>query len=328
MARTPKGFPRPRDPRSYERDYEAKLVRRVRRTHEGMMRRLGVALKRVGPEMDARAKRYTAERRAGTRTDSPGSDLSELVQVVDYERQRWMDSPIGNEDLRRRGRAVSSYSAAEQERVFRAVYRIRSFAPLAVGGDIQAWVATNVDLIRSIDTRYFDDIERVVSEAVQTGRSTETLRKDLQRRYEVSESRARLIARDQISKLNGQIARERQVSLGATRYMWSTSGDERVRDRHAELDGQIFSWSDPPVINDQGDVGHPGDDFQCRCGAIPVLDQQGVEDLERDHAERKAAEAGKLARSPITTGAIIPTPRRAPSSKWFRELQKRVQASP
>jgi hypothetical protein len=43
--------------------------------------------------------------------------------------------------------------------------------------------------------------------------------------------------------------------------------DERVREEHAALEGQTFAWSSPPA------VGHPGEDFQCRCVALPVIDE-------------------------------------------------------
>jgi SPP1 gp7 family putative phage head morphogenesis protein len=50
-------------------------------------------------------------------------------------------------------------------------------------------------------------------------------------------------------------------------YVWSTSRDERVRPSHSAKDGKRFKWNDPP-----SDTGHPGNEIQCRCVAIPVLD--------------------------------------------------------
>jgi GNAT superfamily N-acetyltransferase len=50
------------------------------------------------------------------------------------------------------------------------------------------------------------------------------------------------------------------------RYVWLTSGDERVRASHAANDGKIFDWDDPPP------TGHPGADYGCRCVAVPYAD--------------------------------------------------------
>jgi len=50
-----------------------------------------------------------------------------------------------------------------------------------------------------------------------------------------------------------------------THYIWRTRRDGKVRSAHAEREGQIFSWDDPP----QG--GHPGEDYNCRCTAERYL---------------------------------------------------------
>jgi SPP1 gp7 family putative phage head morphogenesis protein len=49
------------------------------------------------------------------------------------------------------------------------------------------------------------------------------------------------------------------------RYVWRTQRDERVRPSHRKNDGRIFSWSNPP------DTGHPGEDYNCGCEAVPYL---------------------------------------------------------
>ncbi len=50
------------------------------------------------------------------------------------------------------------------------------------------------------------------------------------------------------------------------KYIWRTRGDEKVRPSHAALEGQVFSWDNPPAI------GHPGEDHNCRCMAEPHLE--------------------------------------------------------
>lgn len=52
------------------------------------------------------------------------------------------------------------------------------------------------------------------------------------------------------------------------RYVWRAQRDERVRPSHRVRDGRIFSWSNPP------DTGHPGEDYNCRCEAIPYVEGQ------------------------------------------------------
>lgn len=40
-------------------------------------------------------------------------------------------------------------------------------------------------------------------------------------------------------------------------YVWTTQHDARVREGHAERDGKIFRWDDPP------EGGHPSREFDC-----------------------------------------------------------------
>lgn len=46
-------------------------------------------------------------------------------------------------------------------------------------------------------------------------------------------------------------------------YVWRTQRDERVRRSHRMNDGRVFSWADAPA------TGHPGEDYNCRCEAVP-----------------------------------------------------------
>ncbi len=133
---------------------------------------------------------------------------------------------------------------------------------------IDGFVSQNVDLIRSIPARFFSDIETAVRDAALSGQRVESLAQDIESRYDVSESRARLLARDQVSKLNGDITQVRQTRLGIKTFTWSTSMDERVRASHKAKEGKVYNWASPPT-----DTGKPGDDYQCRCVALPNFDE-------------------------------------------------------
>lgn len=127
---------------------------------------------------------------------------------------------------------------------------------------------SNIQLIKSIRTQYLDKVQNAVMQAMVQGTLNKDLAEQLKKLGEDVESRAMLIARDQSSKLNAALTRARHEEVGIKKYMWSTSGDERVRESHAEKDGQIFEYTNPPA-----DTGHPGHDVNCRCVQIPVFDE-------------------------------------------------------
>nr|DAK82175.1 MAG TPA: minor capsid protein [Caudoviricetes sp.] len=132
---------------------------------------------------------------------------------------------------------------------------------------VNAMTTANVQLIKSIRSQYLDKVQNAVTQAMVSGTLNKDLAAQIKAIGQTTEKRAEFIARDQSSKLNAALTQARHEDLGIKKYMWSTSGDERVRDSHAEKDGQIFEYANPPA-----DTGHPGHDFNCRCVQIAVLD--------------------------------------------------------
>ena len=123
----------------------------------------------------------------------------------------------------------------------------------------------NVSLIKSIPNEYFKKLETIVYTNTTQGTKATSIIKQIRKLHNTTESRAKLIARDQTSKINSALNQQRQQNLGVEEYVWVTSGDERVRPSHARNNGKTFRWDDPPS------TGHPGSEIQCRCVAQPVI---------------------------------------------------------
>lgn len=135
------------------------------------------------------------------------------------------------------------------------------------------FVEQNVRMISGIAETQLAEIGDAVRTAVVRGTRVEALAREIERRGEVSRSRAAFLARDQVLRANAEITEQRQRAVGITRYRWRTSNDERVRPRHEDLEGTLQEWSNPPVVSDDGRRGHPGSgDYQCRCTAEPDLE--------------------------------------------------------
>lgn len=61
-------------------------------------------------------------------------------------------------------------------------------------------------------------------------------------------------------------------AFGIEEYKWVTVHDSRVRHDHKALDGRIFRFDSPPIVdNATGRRGNPGDDYNCRCHARPII---------------------------------------------------------
>lgn len=153
-----------------------------------------------------------------------------------------------------------------------------------VAEKLEQLTTANVQLIKSIHSQYLDKIQAAVIQAQVKGTPTKDLAKQIKEIGGVTEKRAKLIARDQSSKINAALTRARHEEMGVTQYIWSTSGDERVRDSHAENDGKIFSYDDPPP------TGHPGDEINCRCVAIPYFGDKDKIEEQKEYIEQENAE--------------------------------------
>lgn len=116
--------------------------------------------------------------------------------------------------------------------------------------------------------------ERVELNATQ-GYRFDRLINSIKNRYSVSENKAAFLARQETSLFLAKFREKRFADGGVRRYRWSTAGDERVRSSHAHLNGQVFSYDQPPITDPTTAArNNPGQDYNCRCVDIPVFEGQ------------------------------------------------------
>lgn len=128
-------------------------------------------------------------------------------------------------------------------------------------------VEANVALVKTIPPRAHEGLKRRLTKALQDKPfDRQHVTNMLQEEYRVSGYNVRRLARDQTTKTIGGLTELRHQQIGIERYQWSTSLDERVRATHIVQHGRTFTWNNPPA-----ETGHPGNDVQCRCVAIPII---------------------------------------------------------
>lgn len=98
------------------------------------------------------------------------------------------------------------------------VKAVLGFDPLkndpALAQIAKAAVKENVRLIKSIPRKYFDDLNRIILNGIRAGNSTEEIAEEIQKLYDVTKNRAKLIARDQAGSLQGDLTKARHKNLG------------------------------------------------------------------------------------------------------------------
>jgi len=114
-----------------------------------------------------------------------------------------------------------------------------------------------------------------VAQSVVKGYRYETLIKGIQDSYGVSINKARFLARQETNILVSAMREQRYTDAGFPKYRWKCvagSPNHPVRPMHKALDNTIQLWSQPPVVDSHGNRKHPGQDYGCRCIAIPVTE--------------------------------------------------------
>lgn len=164
------------------------------------------------------------------------------------------------------GRAEAALKSAAR----REALSIKFKATASSQDALQAVVAENVGLIRSIASEHLTDVQGLVMRSASMGRDVGWLTKELQARYGVTKRRAALIARDQSNKSTAVITKVRQQELGITEAIWMHShGGKHPRPSHVKMDGKKYKIAEGVVLD--GERVWPGTAINCRCVSRPII---------------------------------------------------------
>lgn len=261
-------LPRVGEPIALYRDYFAGLMR----IRESMIAAVRLLVVPRLEEIAAGASRIATT--DGLTLDGIGDELDKASRRFDSawprERMAKVVEPIAKEAAKFQARNLNKMLSAS---LGQTVSLDIVGGEVWVQGAVAEFVAENVALIRTIPSVFFSDLERLLTRAIADGKRWEDLAQIIEDRYDVSASRARTIAKDQINKFVGDLSRVRQGDLGIDRFIWRSMGDERVRTDltegpdmgHRERNGVEYNWNSPP----EGET--PGEPINCRCYAEPVL---------------------------------------------------------
>jgi len=167
-------------------------------------------------------------------------------------------------------RLISTLEVADdvvwRERSYQISAGLRDLMAVSQGMVTRSIIQEQVKLFKSLPLEAADrvyDIHNQAIEAVVTGRRSSELKKEIMRTGEVTESRARTIARTEVGRASTAITQARATRIGSRGYIWRTSGDSDVRHSHAQMNGQYVDWAKPPTLD--GMTGHAGQFPNCRC---------------------------------------------------------------
>lgn len=168
------------------------------------------------------------------------------------------------------GRLISTLEIADdamwRERSYQISAGLRDLMAGSQGMVTRSIIQEQVKLFKSLPLEAADrvyDIHNQAIEAVVTGRRSSELKKEIMRTGEVTESRARTIARTEVGRASTAITQARSTAIGSRGYIWRTADDSDVRHSHKQMEGQYVDWATPPTLD--GMTGQAGQFPNCRC---------------------------------------------------------------
>lgn len=184
----------------------------------------------VEPEL----KRLRPDYIADSRITLDGSWTDEILRAIRAVSQRFI-SPLFEAQIQRVAASTVSRAEADNAEAFRdSVNKAVGIdfqmiaRPQGMQNYLEASTAENVNLIKSIPADYFRKVESLVLSGMKEGLAPTVIAKQIQQETGVTARRAKLIARDQISQLNSDLTRQRQVAAGITFYKSVDADDQRV----------------------------------------------------------------------------------------------------
>ena len=193
------------------------------------------------------------------------------------------------------GQKSSEWNNKEWQKILKRTVGVGLLtAEPALRDQLRLFVQTNANLITKLQADKIAEIQGVIERGFAQGLRHTEVAKQVMEKANTTVSRARLIARDQVSKLNGRLTQMRQEEAGITKYIWQTAQDgDRVRATHRPMQGKLGRWDNASLYANASEPDkwlaksgisavelHPGQDILCRCFAEPFI---------RELAEEEAA---------------------------------------
>ena len=161
--------------------------------------------------------------------------LTEYAKMI----EPWADAVAGFmvADVARRDRAMWAHNSKDMAR---ALGRELQNAP--TGDVLRRLQADQVTLIKSIPLEAAKRVQDLAERTLLTSGRADGIAREILATSDVTESRARLIARTEVSRASSNLLQARATWAGSDGYTWRTSGDDDVRPSHAAMEGVYVRW--------------------------------------------------------------------------------------
>ncbi len=135
---------------------------------------------------------------------------------------------------------------------------------------IRAWIARHAaESVKSILDTNLEDVKRVITQGTADNLTVSQIARSLRQFYDDrSPYKAMRVARTEVAQAAGFAQHEAAKEAGMTTHSWLSSRDDRVRDSHADIDGEEQPIGEPysnGLMYPGDPSGDPAETIMCRC---------------------------------------------------------------
>lgn len=115
-------------------------------------------------------------------------------------------------------------------------------------------------------------MREVVGQMAIDGESRVTIQRYIENNFIKDQKKAKFLARNESSIATTEYLKAKYQEEGSEEFKWIANLDERVRDEHKKLNGTVYRYDNPPIIDERtGTRGMPGEFYNCRCTFVPIF---------------------------------------------------------
>ena len=126
--------------------------------------------------------------------------------------------------------------------------------------------------VKKWEVKNIIEMRKEVADMVQKGKRIDEVAKYFEKRWKIAKNKAYFLAFNESHLASSVIEATQYQKLGCTQFEWGRSTAIEKRKLHKEYYGKIFSFDNPPIIDEElGIKGLPRQIWNCQCQIIPVV---------------------------------------------------------
>lgn len=127
-------------------------------------------------------------------------------------------------------------------------------------------------VIKDFANERIPEMRAKIQELVLQGYRQDKIQELLQKEYGFMARKAKFLAQNETTIMLAEYKKVTYKEMGFDKFIWRTITDGRERELHKALNGTVWRYDDPPVIDERtGQRGLPGQTYNCLIGEMNIL---------------------------------------------------------